>query len=894
MMTNGSLLRAKISQPPVPRDYLPRPRCVSLLPNGLIRRVILVTAPAGYGKTALISEWLGKCSVPAAWIQLSPNDNVPDIFWAYFFFAIQTRFPEMLKSESGPALWNRPSMEGLSLLINRFEQSQQRLVLVLDNFHHIQHPDILKKLTWLIEYQPKNFCLVLIGRRPPALSLARHLVDHQALTLRVNALRFSRPETSAFIQSMRLNLTSEQIVMLDENFEGWIAGLKLSAMLLQKNNHSNAIESLFSGCQREIREYVHDEIFQKQPDSLQQFLLETSILDTMTRDLCDAVTGRRDGAAKLQKILTQQLFIQPLDQEEREFRYNRFFHDFLRQMLIEKAPHSVPTLHFNAMHWHQKKGNTQEALLHALAAGELKEAAHAAEKIVLPLLMKNDLRKLETCFNNLPLDLILDFPRLALAFAWIKVIQNPNFDINPILEVIQEKIKQHSLSSTEKAEISGHLSAIRAHRAHHQGDACQADNLILETYQNLSPQEHGLRGIIALELGRNFFLKNELGKAVSHYEEARFFACQSYNYSVALDAINKLGIIHAMKGELQQARALYNEGISLAESWGKSKPLIAVAPLYIGIGALAYEVDDRKKAEIYFEEALKIGRQSGDCYPIVYAVIGSTWLKRFSESDKALQEQLNTVIDCIKKHPNSNITRRWFAFQARLALFQGDLAGARRWANYFLQYHREADFTCARAYEFLTLARIRLRSGDNGITDWLMQWFPLAQQDGRERIMIEISLLHAIAKNAMGKTSQAVATFKNTIAMSASKGYIHLIVDEGYPVYLLLNKIDQQGFMTKTVQKLLSVSERIVAHTAEQHREYPALEQDDPRIPSPLSPREVEVLGLAALGLTNKEIALQLHLSAGTIKWHMSNIFTKLEAKNRLHAVEKARQKKLL
>jgi LuxR family maltose regulon positive regulatory protein len=888
------LLQTKLHIPPIRPELVSRPRLIERLNDGLHRKLTLISAPAGYGKTTLVSEWVASCErlepkVRAAWLSLDEGDNDPTRFLAYLVAALQTIAASIgkgvlavLKSPQPP-----PTDALLTTLINEIAAIPDRIVLVLDDYHLIEARSIHDALTFLLQRLPPQIHLVIATREDPHLPLARLRARGQSTELRVADLRFTSSEAAGFLnQVMGLDLSAEDIAALEARTEGWIAGLQLAALSLQGHKDVTSFIRSFTGSHRFVLDYLLEEVLEQQSESVQTFLLHTSILDRLCGSLCDAVL--RDPAASGQEILEYleraNLFTIPLDNERRWYRYHRLFAELLRQRLHRSPPPLsspplggtegglVAELHIRASQWYEENGLALEAFQHAAAANDVERAERLMEGKGMPLHFRGAVAPVLNWLASLPTTVLDARPSLWVMYASALSMTGQLTDVEHKLQAAEVAL-QDTQPDDRTRNLVGHIAAIRALLAATQN---QAETIIAQSrraLEYLHPDNLAVRTATVWKLGWAYQLQGDRAAARRAYTEAISISQTSGNIIINISATIGLGQVQEAENQLHSAAETYQRILQLAGD----QPLQIISEAHLGLARVLYEWNDLAAAEQHGGQSLQLARQYESVIDrfIVYEVFLACLKLARGDVDGAA----TMLAQAEQSARRQNFVLRMpeiAAAQVLTLLHQGNLATAAQ---------------LAQEYQLpLSQARVHLAQGDPGkalavLGPWRHQIETKGWQDERLKVMV----LRAIALQAHGEKEEAVQLLGDALALAEPGGFTRTFVDEGLPMARLLSEAAAQGMMPDYVGKLLAVFE------AEEGKgkDKPDLPPAQPLV-EPLSPRELEVLQLVAQGLSNREIGERLFIALDTVKGHNRRIYGKLQVQRRTEAVARARELGLL
>ncbi len=889
---SGPLLRTKLYLPG-PRSaaqLVPRPRLIERLNDGLDGKLTLVSAPAGFGKTTLLSEWAAGCGprTRVAWVSLDTGDNDPSRFWAYVVAALQSvceDFGEGIHvSQSRP-----PPIETiLSGLINEMVGISGRFALVLDDFHMITAPQVHDGFSFLLDNLPPSLHLFLSTRADPPWPLARLRARGEMTELRADDLRFSHQEAATFLNGvMGLHLSPENVAELEARTEGWVAGLQLAALSMQGREDIAAFIKAFGGSHRFILDYLVEEVLERQSNDIQEFLLETSILERMTASLCDAVTDRDDGQAILPRLDQANLFIVPLDDERRWYRYHHLFADLLRSRLEQTQPEQVPALHRQASKWYEQNGLIYEAVTHALAAGDAERVGRLIAGNALTMIYHGQLTTLLGCLEALPDDIVRSRPWLCVAYAWALAYSGQLDAVKPVLQAAETALA--GLEATgEIRRVTGHVAAIRAYSADLRGEYSHAAELAREALERLPDEDLMIRGFALSLLGTALRDSGDLVAATLASTEAVTISLAAGDVRVAVTALCELAILLIWQGQLRRAATHSRDALQLADGFaGQSgQQLPATGLAYARLSSVLREWNDLEAATHYARKAVELCEQWGqaDISIVGYSCLARA-LQATGDSDGALNaiQRMRQIASAVSPYYGA-LAAVW---EAQLQLAQGDTAAA-RWARESgLSVDDEANLDVESAYR--TIARILIAQGEfDPALRLLARLLKASETAGAIGYAIEIQVLQAMAHHARGEGDKALPILERALSLAEPEGYVRTFIDEGEPMGQLLRQAAARGIAVGYVGKLLAALEQ---ETEDRHRLGRAVPGS---MVEPLSERELEVLRLLTTHLSSTEIARELIISVNTVRSHIKSIYSKLDVHSREDAVQRAEKLDLL
>jgi LuxR family maltose regulon positive regulatory protein len=884
---------------------MPRERLVEQLNVGLSRKLTIVSAPAGFGKTTLLSEWIhsegrSEACPHIAWVSLDGRDNDPVLFWTYVIVALQG-IDENLGRESLRDLHTLTPLlleSILTDLINDLTKITKGCALILDDYHLINEPAIHESLSFLIDHAPPQMHLIIASRTDLPLPQGRLRARGQLVELRSTDLRFTEREVSAFLtQVMNLQLSREAIVALVRRTEGWIVGLQLAALSMQGKDPSRVASFItaFTGSHRYVLDYLVEEVLHQQPEDVQAFLLQTAILDRLTGPLCDAVV-QDDLAAPAQQTLdylhNANLFIVSLDDERRWYRYHHLFADLLKTRLAQTHPGLIPTLHRRASVWYAENGIVAEGITHALESSDVDLVEELIKQNALAMMEHGELKTttLIRWLNALPGDTARTRPWLCVAHAWAMVYANQMNAVAPHLQDAETALVTSPPGARETRHIMGHIGAIRAYQATLQGRIHRAADLIREALDCLPAEDAMARSWATTLLMSKLRVLGKFEDAID-VAEKELAICRNFGDRQAIVTILcSLGALQRKMGQLHAAERTYREALSTSDEHARLKgrhfPVTAYA--HLGLGDVLYERYELETALHHSSVAVELCERWGIAEALWNGYVNLARILLAAGDHAGALAAIQRAYRAVKEL-SPWIATILSAFEARVKLAQGDLATATKWLEEsHLCDDDKVNFLYGRAY--LHAADILIAQGRLAkVHKLLSNLIAKSQSFGTNDMTIKIMVRQAIVYQLLGQRQGALAMTKNALVAAEPEGYIRVFVEAGRPMEELLHQAAASRVTVGHVGRILRTMERPPELTTPQtgHRREIALVE-------PLTGREMEVLQLLALGYSNKEIASTLIIAVGTTKNHLRNIYAKLDVRSRTQAVARARDLGLL
>ena len=913
---SDELLATKLYLPHPPPGFVARPRLVEALHQGLTRGLVLVCAPAGFGKTSLLADWARQRQRPVAWLSLDQGDNDPARFWRHVVAALDRMRPglaERVTSLLGPP--PPPSFEGLvTALINELaaQPAGDQLLLILDDYHMIETPAVHASIGFLLEHLPHGLHLVLASRADPPLGLAGLRTRGQLTELRAAELRFTVEEAAALLRgAVGADLPDTAMATLAARTEGWVAGLQLAALSLRERSDAAGFVATFSGSHRYVLDFLTEEVLERQPEPLVRFLLETSVLERLSGELCDAVTGGGDGQAMLEQVERANLFLTPLDEVRGWWRYDQLFADLLRARMQRERPARVPELHRNAAAWSEAHGLADDAVRHALAAGDAAWAARLIEHQADGLLVRSEGVTLRRWLEALPAALVRSRPRLCLAEARLAILSRRVEGVDGLLDAAErawegaaETVEEPYEPSVGRAasllaNVPATIALERAILAELRGDAEQTILFASRAQALLAEGEWMLAFLARTHLAVAEWLSGRL------LEAERAFASSVAQWRAtgepfpAAWSSYQLAEVQRAQGRLDAALGTYQHALDMTAAPGRPT-LPAAGVALVGMAEVAYQRGELEVALGHLTEGVARCRQLAYTQPLATGLAVLAWIRQ-DRGDHA--GALAAIGEAERVAPTPGVASLLNpvpAQRARLLLAQGDLAAATHWAR---ERGLGADDQPGYPREpgYLVLVRVLLaHNRPDQALRLLERLHGLAAAQRRTGSLIEIQALQALALASGGDEAGAMAVLAETLVLACPEGYVRVFADEGPPMATLLGRLvaAQRAQQTAASGVPLGYLGRLVrafesATAASGSRAGPGRAVMAGLV-DPLSERELEVLHLLATGKPNQQIADELVVAVNTVKKHVAHILDKLGAANRTEATARARELGLL
>lgn len=921
-----SLLSTKLYIPPARADGVARPRLTQKLQDGLQQpgSFALLSCPAGFGKTTLLSEYASLHKGAVAWLSLDERDNDPIQFWPYLIAACQTVHSAV--GEAASMLFQTPQPPPddavATILINDLAGLDHNLTLILDDYHTIQNEAIHSALVFLLEHLPEKLQVVVSTRIDPPWPLARFRVRNQLIELRAQDLRFTASEAATFLNRMMgLDLTAADVSALEARTEGWAAGLQLAALSMKGRSDIAGFVKAFTGSNVYISEYLVEEVLKRQPREVQEFLLQTSLLEPLNAELCEAITGCTDGQSMLLALYRANLFVVSLDDECKWFRYHHMFADLLQSRIQWSLPaEAIEALHQRAADWYGQAGLIPEAIEHSLAAKDYARVVKLVERIALPMILQAHVRTVERWLKAIPKERVEESPKINLAFAWLNLLRGSVNQISPFL-VRLKTIFSGPGASDLGPSLQGEWLAVQSKWSSLQGKQEESRDLASQALQILPEEDFLVRSIVYVNLATTY------EQMLYYNHAAEMFQMIVRNARAIGDStFETLGIsgqarMELMQGRLHLAFEIASEGIKRMEDSGKITPFGAT--LYGEIGQINYFWRRLDEAQKYLRQSISSSGHSGYSDPEIFNHVMLSRMAQMDDDWEAAALEVTKAHELAQRIPPAMIREELISQRVRVELAFGRLESAQA----ILQ---PEGFAFTDVFSFPDLAPgsavtnpvgllynsalriLLLLAGLKKDQSNLKRGIELADiilsgelQCRHIPTALETLLLRSKMYAAMGDDSRRLKDIAAALELAETEGFISVFVEEGRPIYEGLRAMSQHNSLGSTrldyIQKILAAFPTSLRSTKETGKpimsnfkvDKKVAELDAPLV-VPLTHREVEVLQLIACGDSNQTIARKLVITVSAVKKHTGNIFGKLNVNSRTQAVARARLLQLL
>jgi LuxR family maltose regulon positive regulatory protein len=889
---DSTSLTTKLHTPSPSQLLVLRPRLIAALSKALTSNLTLVSAPAGYGKSTLVSSWLRDSDTPSAWLSLDEGDNDPIRYLHYFISALQRIVPTIQPDLLGVLQKKQPdSFEALmNILINEIDRQAAPFVLVLDDFHNIQAPPVLEMVTHLLEHMPPQMHLVLLTRTDPLLPFSRLRVRSQLVEIRANQLRFTREESASFLnEAMGLRLSTDDIAALEMRTEGWIAGLQLAALSMQACKDIHSFVSAFTGSHHHIVDYLTEEVLKLQPERVRMFVLQTSILTSMCGSLCDAVVepgdaGLENGQAMLGALEAMNLFVIPLDDRRQWYRYHHLFSDVVNLRLKYLFPQQLPELHRRASQWYEKNAMISEATHHAIMAGNQARAAQLVEQNGCSLLMRGEGFTLLKWVESVA-PYTQTHPWLLILKSWGLALTGNLDQVEPTLRMAEGLFSP--LSPAIEAKIMlGSIAAVRAYMANVHGETQHAADYAHKALEYLPVSNDfscSMRSVATSIHGDASWINGNLEEARNAYLEAVQISEAAGNIYMTMIAKSNLANVLTEQGELHQAARIYAETLQKAR-YPDGQELPMADRLFAGLGSISYEWNHLEDADQHIQRCIELCKQWGNTNLLAKSYVSLVWLEQARSNFIKAQEAMRAAELMLNERRLS--PRQSSLVQLALAHWW-TIQGSPERASQLIQrlgLHVDDELSSAREPEYLLLLRLLLAQGEYDAALSLVELM-LHKAEAGKRVgrVIELLVLQALIFQKKKDMDQALEVLGKALSLAQPEGYVRIFLDEGEPMVKLLFQAKAHRIGQGYASDLLATQ-----------GEAAGIELPPAQLLSePLTLRELEVLKHIEAGYSNQDIADKLVISMPTVKRHISNIYAKLGVESRTQAVSIGRELRL-
>lgn len=900
-----SLIETKCIPLPAQKRWIRRGNLIQTLDKGLSRKLVVVSAPAGFGKTTLTADWVQVVKerdkkVRVGWLSLDDGDDDPASFIWYVLKALDMAgisldgiSQETIRPLQTGSVTTQGFRSVLRDVLHGVSGSGEEVVFVIDDYHVLDGNVFSELFRFLIDHLPENFHLVLVGRTEAPFPLSRLRLEEQVVEIGLDDLRFDLEEAGELLKRAGADyLKDEELIQLEEATEGWAAGLQLAALSLKGKDDPGAFIAGFGGDNQYVMDYLLDEVFAGLPENTRDFLLYTSILTRLNKEVCNILTDRTDSQIVLEDLDRQNLFIVRLDEKRAWFRYHNLFASFLSSRLKRDHPDKLEDLHRKAMGWCEQNGLIEEAVEHALAAQAYEKAADLMGEVSHDLLwVRGQIFTLARWCGQLNLDLLETRPKLMLEYGWA-MFMSGTLEVFPEVLSRLEKVGESWPEEELRNEIRGQVLVMLGEQAIFKSDIKKARDYYTQADELLPKEAYFTRGMVYQGRGYIQRLEGEISAAFDNLEKSRTINHQAGNTAGELFTLYDLAELRLMEADLEGALGLYRQMTERMEELGQLNNMVACGA-YVGIGRVFYRQNRLAEAEEYLDKGIILGAMSG------YSGFVRVGLAAMSEVYRS-KGDLKTANDLVERSLKiANLTNTYWVIntvkviQARALLAQGDLQAVEKWGflhnapkTLYVPEYLKFQAICVEARYYL--AKDDLSKGKSLLAELEKQ----AKKAGWKEGLIEIYALQAVIAKRQDKASEVEQLAFEAVKLAGPSNYTRVILDEAEDLDGTLLDLKDHHKDNEFIQELYN------QYLADQQQEKDTQEKvgegDDLDKMESLTRREQEILELMAEGYSNQEIADQLVIAIGTVGKHTSNIFKKLGAANRAMAVLLAKELEII
>jgi LuxR family maltose regulon positive regulatory protein len=878
-----TLLKTKLNIPKLRSNLIFRQDIINLLEKGLTKKLTYISASPGFGKTTILVQWLNSFKHKAAWLSLDKGDNNPSRFFSYLISALQN-----IKNNFGNELIHlldlpeKPQLEHLvSLLIYEMEDITDDFIIILDDYQTIIEPEIHESLAFLLENAPTNLHVYITSRFEPIFTnISKLRAQNNLNEIKSGKLRFGLPEIKEFFSQTGIKLTDEEVKIFEKKTEGWGLSLQLALISMQESESISTFIKDFKGNDRYIVDYLLDEILNNLTLSLQDFLLETSILLRFNASLCNYLTGNTDSQSIIYELERKNFFIIPIDNKREWYRYHNLFSDLLYDRLKKNKPESLTGLHLKAAGWYEKNGFIHDAVIHALAAGDQEYSAILIDKIIVTMMSHWEIPTLTSWFSQISEDVILGKPRLFVYYGCI-LVQNGKFKEAELLIEKGKKLYQGQ-KTKDDFPLFSQLANLSATVAFEKGEFGLMIDYSKMALENMETDDPSVCGPTHFNLGVVYMQNGEFNKSIDNFYRSTPYNLENGDTRTALTAGICIGRILILQGNIYEGENQFKKVIHESEKYKLNLHTI-LGTVFIDLARTNYYQDRLAESGINIGKAISLAGQSINA-PYVYITMFEI---KSGNSDPQYQKDLIEEIEKIINADFFTINDKYKlqAIKAKLLLSLNLSGQIEIWAGDTLN-RIEKNFSYSNYFEIITLARFYLSQGKFSealqITDKL---FEIVELLGLKSIMIKVLILQSLIYDKKAEQFNAVIKLKSALILAHKQGFFRVFIDEPD-----LNS----SLIVKSLEELKKEKITLTSGFQENLLNKIIVERGEINKNNLLSEREMEIIKLIEEGLSNPEIGDKLFISLNTIKTHLKNIFRKLDVQNRTQAIVQAKKINLL
>ncbi|MDF2888789.1 MAG: ATP-dependent transcriptional regulator, MalT-like, LuxR family [Lacrimispora sp.] len=855
-----------------------------ILDDALDTRLTFISAPAGFGKTTLLSSWITmhkKRSISVAWLTLEAEDNEENRFWIYFISAIKSAIPDI--GEKSFSLLNTSRIGGIetiiTVLINEILEKKKKFLFIVDDLHVIKNKQILNELKFFINHMPDNLHLIITSRLRLLSQLSGIEHFNRIIEIGPEELKFTKSEATAYLNEiMELKVTQEELIQLYELTEGWPVGLQITALFCKRKGIESINNKQAMMFQSNFPDYFIEDILNSQSADVYEFLIKTSLLNAFSCELCQAVTDMENSDELLKQVLEMNLFISCLDQKDQWYRYHSLFAAFLRKKAKEKQPEFVKDIYWKAGHWYETKGHIQEACTSYLKAQRYDKAIHLIEQISSPLIYQGQITVIEKWIECIPAQFVFKNIRLMLDYVWIYLSRHKVSDASYYLDLIEKELK--CTAPEEQLAVKGEFLIAKAFiKMDHLEESIQMLKSAMELVDQFNPNY----AAALMSIATTYIVHGDVLEAEEYYSKALTASIKIENLYSAAYSWGGLGMMLTCQGRLREAEVLYQEAENyLKEKGGNSIPLLGI--IFSGLSEIFYLKNDIEHAAEYSDKAIEMFEQGGifDIKNNCYVIKARSLLAK--GSDRKAFEVINKALILSEKENTYGFKRHIEYCQARIFLDMGQIEKAE---DFIEQYHLSLTDYLKKynLHDYVLLAEILVKRKE--YANALLCIDEILKLDGIGSLYeVQLEILKSDALLNTSKSKAAFAELHKALIKCSRENYLRLFINYGARMQSMLNEFLNMDNTISDSRSILYAKNILIFFD---DRSQKAVKENPV-----LTKRELEVLKLISAGASNVEIAQSLFISVSTVKSHVLNLFTKLEVNSRSKAVVEAEKRGII
>lgn len=858
-------------------------------------KLILIAAPAGFGKSTLAVDWLHEDKRNFAWLSLDESDNDPRRFFQYFLAALQTVHP-IIGKELVPVLRGStvPSAEAIiTHIVNELHHYNKPVSVILDDYYFVEEREIHRAVSFFLEHLPQNVQLIILTRVDPLLPLHRMRARGELTEIRERDLRFTQNEAQEFFETMHIKLSPEDIKHIAFRTEGWVAGLQLAAVSLQDVRDVRKFIDSFTGTNRYILDYLLEEVLNRQSREVQMFLLQTSILSRFNADICNTITGGMDARKILDHIENSNLFLIPLDEKREWFRYHHLFSELLQYRLRHLFPGLIEELYHNASVWFEERESVNDAIYYALRVKNFERVAYLLDLFGVHFLSRSELSTLINYEQKLPPSVVSKYPRLLVVKAWALMLMHRTENIEKTLQIVDTLIKENKAgySQEEIGEAKAHIATIHAFVSRLKGNLTESLKLSEQVLQHLPAGNKMIRGLLKFNIGRIYMKQGYAAKAIETFNAAFDDNFEAGNYYVSLAILGHRGYLYSITESLYSAERKHEDALTFANMQNLLS-LPAAGYIYYQYGRVMYHRNELDRAVEYLERAVHLGEVGNEPDIICNASMVLSWIYAVRGDAQNALRYFSRAEDLEKSSSISVYEADITTERMSLNFLLKDFGLVADWVKTINQSLPD-DFTVIDESRILFIIRYLVRVKEYKRAFRLIDGLRMkCDERGRQHTVLQLDILGAISLRELHKKSEAFDMLNDGLESASRLGYIRVLLNTGEQLKNIISCALHEKKLSPVSRKFITeLLPQLLSKSPQGHTPVPKFKQS---LVEPLTEREQEVLFYLSQNMTNKDIASKIFVSLDTVKTHVKHIYGKLNVNSRQEAVKKAKELELL